>query len=119
MDRTADSDSNRPEDLDLVEDRREDELSPRRKAAELRARFQWLETFTDEELREITIRAEGDELAPGNEYFDLSHPEDGMIVAPKGKRVPHKGAYVARDDVPQAIWDKLIGGRMGHLRQAL
>lgn len=87
-------------------------------ASELRRRFQWLERFTDDELREITIRAEGDELEPGNEYFDLSHPEAGIITAPTGKRVPHKSAYVPRNDVPEALWEKLLAGRIGQWRQA-
>src|SRR4051812_48172976 len=93
------TDADREHDLDMTEDRIDDEMMVQRKLAELRARFQWLSRFNDDDLREITIRAEGDELEPGKEYFDLSHPEDGVIVAPHGKRVPHKGAYVPRDEV--------------------
>ena len=49
---------------------------------------------------------------------DLSQPEDGTIIAPEGKRVPHKSAYVPRRAVPQAVWAKLLTGHIGEWRQA-
>lgn len=88
------------------------------RVTELRRRFQWLEQFSDDELRELTIRAEGDELEPGKEYFDLSHPEAGIITAPAGRRVPHKSAYIRRDELPEHLWEKLLAGRIGQWRQA-
>ncbi len=81
----------------------------------LKARFNWLNSFNDDELREITSckLEEGDKQ--GSEmYFDLSHPERGHFKGQPGQPVPDGSCYVARSEVNQNLWNKLvmsIGGR--------
>ena len=72
-----------------------------------RRRFAWLNSFTDEELRKISFCDESEELKPGEQYLDLSHPETGVITAEKGQRSPEGSCYVGRGDVSASLWRKL------------
>jgi hypothetical protein len=75
---------------------------------DLRSRFKWLESFSDVELREISLCSEDEELEPGQEYFDVSHPERGVITANKGDRSPAGSCYVSRSSVSSQLWKKLV-----------
>lgn len=75
-----------------------------------RRRFEWLNRFSDEELKKIDLCTEDEPLRAGEQYFDISHPERGIISGETGQRVPDGACYVARASVTPAIWAKLVGG---------
>ncbi|MBI4494903.1 MAG: hypothetical protein HY690_19180 [Chloroflexi bacterium] len=80
-------------------------------AEKLRQRFQWLQSFTDEELHQISMCAIDEPLRAGEEYFDLSHPEQDLIPGRSGERVPEGACYVARSTLPEQVWRKLLETR--------
>ena len=85
------------------------EPSTRRETAEkLKERFRWLQSFTDDELREITYCIEGDSMSGEEQYFDISHPEQGVIRGSEGQGIPEGSCYVPRSEVPRHLWDKLV-----------
>lgn len=73
----------------------------------LRQRFEWLTSFTDDELQELTICSEQEGLKEGDTYFDLSHPERGPFQARVGESVPPGSCYVAKSMVSREAWSKL------------
>ena len=83
-------------------------LDTEAKVRDLRQRFRWLEQFTDEELRDISFCNEGKPLVAGREYFDISHPERGVIVAGPNEKACEGTCLVARDDVSPHAWRKLL-----------
>lgn len=90
--------------------------SQQRNAYSLRNRFDWLNQFTDDELRDIALCDEETPLREGAQYFDISHPEKGLVVAKSGDRAPRGSCYVWREDVAKRTWDKLLG--YGKAREA-
>lgn len=76
-------------------------------AEKLRSRYAWLNRFSDDELREISFCFEGHELDEEEEYFDISHPESGIVRGRSGARVPKDSCLVPRSRVTPAIWGKL------------
>ncbi len=87
-------------------------------AALLRRRFKWLGSFSDDELRQISFCAEGETLSRDEQYFDLSHPERGVIGGDEQQTVPEGSCYVARSRLPATTWRKLTsffggGTRLG------
>src|SRR5437763_16973624 len=76
-------------------------------AAELRERFAWLERFTDEELRRITIRGAGEPAEPDELYVDISHPERGVVRGEDVRTIPEGAAFVGRSGLGDALWEKL------------
>ncbi len=82
----------------------------RRETAEkLRERFDWLQQFSDDELREITYCATGEPMSGEELYFDISHPELGVIQGKPGELIPRDSCYVPKSEVPQQLWQKLVG----------
>ncbi len=79
-----------------------------RTAYDLRRRFGWLNQFTDDELRAISLCDEGAPLREGAVYFDISKPERGEIVAHKSETVPGGSCPVLRDEVSSKTWQKLL-----------
>lgn len=77
-------------------------------AARLRARFDWLNRFSDDELRHICFCEEGSQLEADDEYFDVNRPEQGVIRLRGGSRTPEGSCLVARSKVSPTIWSKLI-----------
>ncbi len=75
---------------------------------ELRERFEWLDRFTDDELREISICVDSGRLSESDQYVDLSDPERGVIKAKAGDPVPPGACYISRDDVSDELWTKLL-----------
>lgn len=76
-------------------------------AQEYRKRFAWLNSFSDEELMKISFCGEDEQLKEGERYFDLSHPERGVIVATTNQRSPSGSCYVASSQVSDGLWRKL------------
>ena len=75
----------------------------------LRRRFDWLRSLSDDELRRISICEEGDTLHEDEEYFDLSHPEQGIIRGREVRTVPKGSCFVAHRAVSPATWQRLTG----------
>jgi hypothetical protein len=73
----------------------------------LRQRFSWLERFTDDELREITLTNDGEPLREGMQYFDISRPEQGIFAGREGVVPPRDASLVRQGDVPPRLWSKL------------
>lgn len=74
----------------------------------LKRRFAWLQSFDDETIGEISLCTEGEELAVGQFYFDISHPERGIIRGTKGGKVPDGSCYLERSKVRPRVWARLI-----------
>lgn len=77
-------------------------------AERLKHRFDWLQQFSDEELREISMCLEEKVQREGEHYFDLSHPEQGVIVGQAGQPIPEGACFVARSTISQGLWNKLV-----------
>jgi hypothetical protein len=75
----------------------------------LRERFDWLESFTDDELGEIVFLRGGETTRSDEVYFDISDPERGEFQGMDGELVPEDSRYVPKSQVPQYVWDKLVG----------
>ncbi len=78
-----------------------------RTAERLKSRFGWLQSFSDDELRQITYCASEDTMRGDETYFDISHPERGLIEGRDGEQIPEGSCYVPRSEVPRNLWDKL------------
>jgi hypothetical protein len=77
-------------------------------AEDLRRRFEWLNSFTDDELREISLCKLDVTLQPGESYFDISHPERGVIPGEAGRELHEDCCVLAKSEVPDRIWSKLV-----------
>lgn len=75
---------------------------------QLRERYDWLQRFTDEELRDISFCEEGVTLRSGQQYFDLNHPERGVITARRGERASEGTCLIPRESVRDSAWQKLV-----------
>ena len=73
----------------------------------LKERFDWLESFSDFELKQISYCTKGEPMKRDEEYFDISHPERGIIRGHQGGEIPDGACYVPRSEVPQELWHKL------------
>ena len=76
-------------------------------ALKLRERYAWLSRFSDDELREISFCQEDDALRDGEQYFDISKPERGIIRGRQGESAPRDSCLIARGAVSPIIWSKL------------
>ncbi len=81
----------------------------RETADKLKHRFDWLQSFSDDELREITYCTGGETMSGEEVYFDISHPEQGVIQGEPGQRIPDDSCYVPKSEVKQDLWNKLVG----------
>ncbi len=79
----------------------------RETADKLKERFQWLESFSDDELREISFCRPGEALSGDEIYFDISHPERGVIQGEEGTVSPEESCYVPRSSISRHLWEKL------------
>lgn len=78
-------------------------------ADKLKERYSWLQSFSDDELRDISYCA-AEETMKGDEiYFDISQPERGIIRGQEGQPIPEGSCYVPKSEVPLNLWDKLVG----------
>jgi len=78
-------------------------------ARKLRQRFDWLESFTDDELGSLNFLREGDATNPNEEYFDISNPEMGILSSNDLPVVDEGSRYIPKSEVPRDVWDKLVG----------
>ena len=76
-------------------------------ARRLRDRYTWLNSFTDDELQQISFCETGAAMSAGETYFDISHPEMGPFVGREGQLIPEGGCLVAQKAVPAPLWNKL------------
>ncbi len=81
----------------------------RQTADKLKERFGWLNSFSDEELREISYCNTDETMRSGESYFDISHPEQGIIEGHAGMPIPENCCYVPKSEIPRHLWDKLVG----------
>jgi len=81
----------------------------RETAERLKERYEWLQQFSDNELHEITYCIVGEPMVGDELYFDLSHPEQGVIQGEEGVPVPEGSCYVPKSEIRQDLWDKLVG----------
>ena len=83
-------------------------LSKREMVERLKRRYQWLQSFDDDELREISFCLDpGGELHEGEMYFDLEAPQRGVIRGRRGEKVESGHCYVSRSQVTNRTWEKL------------
>lgn len=74
----------------------------------LRQRYQWLQSFTDDELREISFCYDpGYPLKDGELYFDLEAPQRGIIHGRDGEKIQNGHCYVSKSQVKEETWKKL------------
>ena len=88
--------------------------SREQKVSELRKRFNWLDSFTDNELKDISYCQEhidnsGKEvkLRENELYFDLNHPEKGIIRGRAHETIPEGSCYVSKSQTNPETWQKL------------
>ncbi len=76
-------------------------------ADRLKHRFLWLQSFSDDELRQITYCVPGETMSSEEQYFDISNPERGVIQGEQGVAIPPDSCYVPRSEISRSLWDKL------------
>ena len=74
-------------------------------ALEHKAELPWL-TWSDRDLHRLPIHREPD-LAVGQIYFDLRHPERGVLEARETTPLRGDELYVARNKAPDDLWNRL------------
>lgn len=84
-------------------------VTRRETADKLKERFEWLQAFSDDELREISYCTTGEPTRGDEVYFDISNPERGVIQGEPGGQIPEGSCYVPKSEIPQRLWDKLTG----------
>lgn len=67
------------------------------------------DAFTDDELKQITILAEGQRLQQGARYLDLNQPDRGEFVATGDRTVGAGDRITPKAEVPYSIWNRLTG----------
>ncbi len=63
--------------------------------------------MTDDDMKLLPIW-KGSRFEAGQEYFDLDNPARGAFVADGDEAPPKDRTYVARNEVPEHVWAKLI-----------
>ena len=61
----------------------------------------------DDMLKQLTLWR-GGRFQADEEYFDLDNPERGPFVATGDEAPPSDLTYVARNEVPEQVWLKLV-----------
>ena len=83
-------------------------LSKQEMTNRLKRRYQWLQSFTDDELREISFCYDpGYSMKEGELYFDLEAPQRGIIRGQGGEKIPQGHCYVSKSQVKEETWKKL------------
>ncbi len=83
-------------------------VTGRETADKLKNRFEWLLSFTDDELSQISFCLPGATMTESEQYFDISNPEKGVIQGEEGAQVPEGSCYVPRSEIRRDLWEKLI-----------
>ena len=68
-----------------------------------------LGSFTDDDLKQITVVPEGSRLEQGATYLDLMDPEGKEFTALGGQVAGPDHLYVAKSEVDYEIWNRLRG----------
>ncbi len=63
--------------------------------------------MTDDDMKLLPIW-KGTRFESGQQYFDLDNPSRGPFVAGGDEAPPKDLTYVARDEVPENVWMKLM-----------
>jgi len=63
--------------------------------------------MSDDDLKQVPIW-HGRRFQAGQEYFDLDNPARGPFVATGDEHAPTHHTYIARADVPERIWARLV-----------
>jgi hypothetical protein len=89
------------------------------KKQQLRERFEWLRDLSDDELAEVSMCEEEGTLSADEEYFDVSHPERGVIRGGEQRTVPQGSCYISKFRISNQAWNRLteIQQRRTQLRQ--
>jgi hypothetical protein len=74
--------------------------------------------WTDDKLEQVPLLPVATPLEPGAIYVDLRDPARREFTATDGMNVPVEGLYVARSEVDDRTWKRLLGvrtpERIGH-----
>ncbi len=81
----------------------------RETAERLKNRFRWLQSFSDDELTQISYCTPGEIMSGDEQYFDISHPERGVIQGEEGAPIPPDSCFVPKSEISHPLWDKLTG----------
>src|SRR2546423_1811365 len=100
----------------------DDAMSPRpdierRTAKDVRAEHRVLLSFSDADLVEMPLVAEGTRLARGNWYLDLHNPAKADFPATGDETVEPGQHMLARKEVSAALWEALRRACDGVLRR--
>jgi hypothetical protein len=73
-----------------------------------------LKLLSDEEVARVSTRETASQLVEGDEYVDLSHPEQGVHRVQATTKVP-MGDVLSRSAVHEDTWKKIVAhaGRQG------
>ena len=77
-------------------------------ASKLKQRFDWLESFSDDELGQLVFLQGGQPLKPDEEYFDISNPGMGVFHGSEGETASESSRFVPKSGVPDNVWHKLV-----------
>jgi hypothetical protein len=65
--------------------------------------------YTDDELKQIPVLAEGTRLQQGATYIDLAEQHPSEFTVNGGVTIGREQLIVPKDRVPYPLWNKLIG----------
>jgi hypothetical protein len=66
--------------------------------------------MSDDMLKQVSIW-QGRRFEPGEEYFDLDHPERGSFVATGDEGQPSDYTYAVRSETSERAWAQLVTWR--------
>lgn len=79
-------------------------------AYEIKGMRRVLAGYTDDELKQIPVLAEGTRLQQGATYIDLAEQHPTEFKVNGGVTIGREQLIVPKDRVPHPLWNKLIGG---------
>jgi len=99
---------------DLLNHDRDDDLGerhelPARSAYDLKGVHDQLHNLPDDVLKQIPVLTTRTQLNEGAAYFDLQHPERGVIKGMNNKEAEPDNCYVAKADVDYELWNYITG----------
>jgi hypothetical protein len=78
-----------------------------RTAHDLKPLHRRFRDISDDDLKQIPVLPEGSRLQQGATYFDLEDPDRGEFTAMGYMKAGRHNWYVAKDDVPYELWNRL------------
>lgn len=107
--RNKDADSDADSSCNQARPQRESSRS--RTACDDKEAQRQLPGWSDEDLKQIPLLPTGIPLEQGPTYVDLRDPARREFTATGEMRVPDNGLYVPRSEVPDQLWNRLLGVR--------